>query len=361
MNKKKNSTYIYIMAGGIGSRFWPASHSGHPKQFHRLIDKDRSLIQSTYDRFRKLVPASHIFVITSEAYVELTAEHLPELAPHQIIAEPCMRNTAPATLLGTLVAHRLDPEATLIFTPADHTIELVDRFVDRLRQGVEFLDAHDGIVTLGIQATEPHTGYGYIHYLKADTSPYEVVSFKEKPQKSVAEQYLLSGDYLWNSGIFMWKAAYFIDLFKKLGPEMYAILKNIYIDDSGTISSSDLRINYPKLESISVDYMIMERASDVYTIPGDFGWSDIGNWRALYGYLKAADQTNVIQADKYLLRETNNCLIRSTSGKAIIVKGLDNYCIVESEKAILIYPMDSEQEIKQIRNEVAKQFGDDYV
>ncbi len=358
---KYKKSFVFIMAGGVGSRFWPASHSGLPKQFHRLVREDQSMIQATFERFKNLVPVSNIFVITSADYVALTAEHLPELEAHQIIAEPCMRNTAPATLLGTMVAHHFDAESSLIFSPADHVIDDVSGFEHRLGQGIEFLKNNEGIVTMGIKPTEPHTGYGYIHFLDSGAEPYEVVRFKEKPTRDVAEQYLMSGDYLWNSGIFMWRSSYYLDLFSKLAPEMYRALGEVYIDRGGRISQRDLENVYPDLENISVDYLIMERAPKVYTLPGDFGWSDIGNWRALYEYLRDCSGSNVIQAAGHVIRQSSNCLIRSEGKKLVVVKGLDNYCIVDSDKALLIYPLNDDQEVKEIREEVKRRYGDEYV
>lgn len=348
------------MAGGIGSRFWPESTSKLPKQFHSLVN-GRSLLQNTFDRFNKLVPDDQIFVITSSDYKSLTSSHLPTLKPHQIICEPMRRNTAPATLLGTLVANKLDSNSVCIFTPADATIADVDLFLADIDKGAKFLTDNDGIVTLGIDPTEAHTGYGYIHYDKQGEVPYKVHSFKEKPTSDIAEQYLTSGEYLWNAGIFLWRSNYLLTLFEQLAPEMFEQMKILRIDGIGQIDADQLKVIFSDLENISVDFLIMERAPLVYTIPGNFGWSDIGNWRALHGYLKKDKNQNVAQAEKHILKNTNNCLIRTKGQKLIVIKGLKDYCVVENDDVLMIYPLGDEQEIKIIRQEVEDNFGEQYI
>lgn len=355
--------YVSIMAGGVGSRFWPVSTEGHPKQFIDILGTGKSLLRLTFERFLKIVPRENIYVVTHVQYRTKILEQLPEILDHQVITEPSRNNTGPAVAYTAFKIFEKDPEANIIMTPADHVIEKEDVFVEKIKAGLAYSRQHQVLLTLGIQPNRPDTGYGYIHFgNNVDLSNgktlngqiCKVLDFKEKPDLETAERYLNSGDYLWNAGIFIWKASVILEAFKKLDHNTYACLHKgtgLYNTEK---EEGFIREYFPKTSNLSVDYAIMEKADNIFTIPADIGWSDLGTWKALHEYLPKEKENNVVYADHQLLIECKNNLIKTPKNKLVVVKGLEDYIIIDEEDVLMIYPKNLEQEIKQVQQEAIR-------
>lgn len=343
------------MAGGVGSRFWPASKESRPKQFLDILGTGRSLIQMTFDRFEKLVPAENIYILTHEKYRDLIKKHLPKIKDHQIIGEPSRNNTAPCVAFASLKLHQLDSDATCIVSPADHIILKEESFLNKCKTALEFANANDALLTLGIQPTRPDTGYGYINYdlsIEPKEGVYKVKQFKEKPAVEIAAQYVAEGNYVWNSGMFIWSLNSIVEAFRTHANNIYEVLAAGYDKYNTDAENEFIEIAYPTTEKISIDYAIMERAKNVYTIPADIGWSDLGTWASLYEELFDPLQKNVQVGDKQILIDSAGCMVRSGAGKLIVAKGLKDYIIIQEDDAVLIYPRADEQEIKQVTSAI---------
>lgn len=359
-----NNHYITIMAGGVGSRFWPASTEETPKQFLDILGVGKSLIRLTFERFLNLVPAERILIVTNKRYKGITQQHLPELPVENILCEPSRNNTGPCVAYTALRLQAMNPDAVFVTAPSDHVILKEEAFLNRIKEAFAFVEQNDAIVTLGIQPTRPDTGYGYIEVMgepKAqnlaeeampDTHhvvpPKKVSSFREKPNLETAKQYVANGSYLWNAGIFIWKAKELIASFDKNEPEITKILSEEIAQYNTEGEQLYIDRVYPNTPRISVDYAILERADNVYTIPADIGWSDLGTWNSLHAYLdKDANDTVSLGAQTHLI-DTTNSIIRTDSDKVVVIKGLDNYIVVDEPGALLIYPKGDEQEIKEV-------------
>ncbi len=356
-----HSNYVAIMAGGIGSRFWPASRETMPKQFLDILGVGKSLIQLTYERFLKICPKENIFIVTNKQYRDLVKEHLPDLTDNQIIGEPSRNNTAPCIAYTAFKLHKLNAEANMVVAPSDAFIVNEDRFAALVNKGIDFTSTHDAIVTLGIKPSSPHTGYGYIQYGEgAAEDVYKVIRFTEKPPLEKAQAFVAGGDYLWNAGIFIWKAANVLKAFKTHAFEIYDILErgNPYYNSEHEQSFIDDQ--YPKTPNVSVDYAIMEKADNIYTIPSDFGWSDLGSWGALYEENQKDEHDNVINTPKQYTEDTSGCLVRVPKNKLVVLQGLEDFIVVDEGDVLLIYPRANDQKIKQIRKKVEDRFGEEY-
>jgi len=351
-----STPYVAIMAGGIGSRFWPASRTERPKQFLDILGTGKSLIRMTFERFLHLTPADRIFIVTNERYRDLVKEHLPELTDEQILGEPSRNNTAPCVAYTAFKLQALDPEANLIVAPSDHIILQEMDFLETVKKGLAFTSKNDALLTLGIQPSRPDTGYGYIEVgTVADGAIRKVASFREKPDLPTAQEYLDSGKYLWNAGIFIWKVEHLLAAFARHAPEIHRILHagpDVYNTDQETDFINDA---YPTTPNISIDYAILEKADNVYTLPSDFGWSDLGTWASLHAELPKDDNENAVTGDRVHLLETKNTLVRTPAGKQVVITGLHDYIIVDEGDVLLIHPKSREQEIKGIVAKVAKQ------
>lgn len=357
-----NNTYVAIMAGGVGSRFWPASREARPKQFLDILGTGKSLLRLTFERFLKLTDADHIFIVTNGMYKDLVKEHLPELTDNQILCEPSRNNTAPCIAYTAMKLHALDPDANMVVAPSDHLIMNEGLFLDNIHKALTFTADNDALLTLGIAPDRPHTGYGYIQFAnEGQDGIYSVKRFTEKPELEKARSFLASGDYLWNAGIFVWRASTIIGAFEQHEPAITEILgqnvscfntenEQAYIDEV-----------YPETPSISVDYAIMERAKNVFTIPAQFGWSDLGAWVSLHTEMPRTEDGNAIQAKQVLLHDTHNSLIRLPEGKLGVIAGLDDYIIVDEGDVLLVCPKSREQEIKALRKQVGDVFGPGYL
>ena len=355
--------YVAIMAGGIGSRFWPGSRINRPKQFLDILGVGKSLIQLTYERFLKLCPREHIFIVTNARYKELVKEQLPDLSDGQILCEPSRNNTAPCIAYAAFKLHGLNPNANFVVAPSDHIILDETAFVNTLQQGLTFTATNDALLTLGIQPSRPDTGYGYIRY-EADTKNgvHKVLNFTEKPDLPRAQQFLDEGTYLWNAGIFVWKVGSIIKALERHVPAIFKTFDAIRGQLNTPQEQAIVDEVYPTTPKISIDYAIIEKASNVYTIPSNFGWSDLGTWNALHVEAQHRDEhNNVIFGSQVITENTSNCLIRTPDDKLVILKDLDDYIIVDEQDVLLIYPKSKEQEIKAVTKTVAEQNGERFL
>lgn len=345
---KKNNTYCVIMAGGIGTRFWPLSTSKFPKQFHDVLGTGKTLIQQTYDRLKKLTSADQIFVITDRVYTDLVKEQIPEMSDMQIIAEPMGMNTAICALYSAMKIAKIDPEANILLCPSDHLILDEQKFAEKANLALENIAKQDGLYTLGIQPTRPDTGYGYIQYVEDEGSIKKVKTFTEKPNRELAESFLHSGDFLWNSGIFIWSAQTIIKAFETYLPEMYQSLKSIEEHLNTEKEAKLIQKVYPTIQKISIDVGIMEKHKNVFVIPSSFGWSDLGTWTSLYENHDRDKHRNAVTGDWAKLYHSKGNMVHIENEKAVVIEGLENYIVVDTDKALLICPLDSDQEVKSM-------------
>ncbi|HLU92931.1 MAG TPA: mannose-1-phosphate guanylyltransferase [Membranihabitans sp.] len=351
-NDSLKNTYFVIMAGGIGSRFWPASRKSLPKQFLDILGTGRSLIQMTYDRIRPLVPPSQILVMTHERYRDLVRDHLDELPQENVLVEPCRQNTGPCVAYVSFHLDALNPEANMVILPADHLITKEEYFRETLKHALDYVAVHPDILTLGMAPHRPDTGYGYIQLGKETgvEAIRKVESFREKPDLDKAKQYLSDGGFVWNAGIFITKVSTMQDAFEAHAPDIFNILnvRDVY----GTQEEKSFILeNYPMTPSISVDYAIMEKAKNVVCMVVDIGWSDIGTWKSLYELRHGEEEGIVINTKEknWDITASDSLMIHSSGDKKIIIRGLHNMLIVDQEDILMIWPLDEEQEIKNVQ------------
>ncbi len=355
--------YVAIMAGGVGSRFWPASREARPKQFLDILGTGKTLLQLTYDRFLPLIQKENIFVVTNAAYIDLVTEQLPGLKDNQILAEPSRNNTAPCLAFTAFKLQNLNPKASFIVASSDHLITNEAEFLRNIEKSLVFTQNNDALMTLGITPSNPNTGYGYIQYNRHDTNKngiYKVKSFTEKPQLEKAKEFVAAGNYLWNAGIFVWSVKSLLKAFKNHSADIFSIFEkgeNLFNTDG---EQKFINEHYPTTPSISIDYAILEKAENVYTIPCDFGWSDLGAWGALYQESEKDDNQNVFQGSNIIATETQNCFVRVPDDKLVILRGVEDMIIVDDDNVLLIYPKSKEQEIKQVNELVKKTKGIQY-
>ena len=363
-NNNHTQRYCVIMCGGIGSRFWPSSTQAKPKQFIDFMGTGRSLLQMTYDRIRPLVPAENILVVTNADYIPQIREQLPELAEKQILAEPARRNTAPCILWA---AHHIKalagPEASMIVTPSDHLILKPEVFRDAVEHGFDFVEHNDAILTLGIEPSRPETGYGYIQ-MDAEVEPalHKVKTFTEKPDRELAKVFLASGDFKWNAGVFLWR----VDNFLKAMAEHSSDLASRFQKGEGKYATEKekrfIQKEFPACPAESIDYALMEKASNVYVRRVDPAWSDLGTWGSLYEQLPKNRQGNVTSGCQVLAYDTKGTIFSEEKpDKVIVAHGLDGYVVADTADALLICPLSEEQRIKQYVNDVKSHLGDKYL
>lgn len=344
-----NNYYAIIMAGGVGSRFWPVSTTDYPKQFHDMLGSGDTLIQKTFSRLAKLIPTENIYILTNERYNDLVLEQLPMVEQEQILLEPAMRNTAPCILYASLKIKKQNPDALMVVAPSDHWIEDEDEFGKNLKQCFDFCEKEDALLTLGIQPTFPNTGFGYIEFDKTDENPLKKVNqFREKPDYETAKSFLDAGNFLWNAGIFIWSVNSIISSFEKFQPQMTALFMNGYNDFNSALEKDFIDNNYATAENISIDYAVMEKANNVYVLPATFDWNDLGTWGSLHEKLDKDENNNGVINAKVILENSSNNIIRSDADKIIVINGLSDYIIVDKEGVLMIYPKSKEQDIKLI-------------
>ena len=340
-----------IMAGGKGERFWPRSRRNMPKQFLSLTDDGKTMIQLTVERIKPLVTIEDVFIVTNKDYKALVKEQLPSLPEENIILEPMAKNTAPCIGLASMYIKKKYEDAVMVVLPSDHLIKFNGIFVNTLKDAIEVAEQKNNIVTIGITPTYPETGYGYINFGKEkentkNNNVYEVERFVEKPNIELAKEYLFSGKFLWNSGMFVWKASTILAQFQHFLPDMYQGLIEIEETIGTEEEESTLERKFHDFTPVSIDFGIMEKAEDIYTIPGSFGWDDVGSWLALERFNKTNDNGNVIQGNVISI-ETKNSIIQG-SKKLIATVGIDNLIVVDTDDALLICEKENAQDIKRV-------------
>lgn len=355
-----NSNYFaVIMAGGVGSRFWPVSTPEFPKQFHDMLGSGETLIQKTFNRLSQLIPKENILILTHENYKDIVQEQLPAVEYSNIILEPAMRNTAPCILYAAMKIKKINPNAVMIVAPSDHWIEDEVQFVSNLQRTFDVCERDGVLMTLGIVPTFPNTGYGYIEFNKLDSRPIKkVVQFREKPDYVTARKFIQSRHFLWNSGIFVWSVSAILDAFSEFQPVMSELFDKGF-EKYDTPEEKDFILeHYPLAENISIDYAIMEKANNVYVIPATFDWNDLGTWGSLYDKLPKDEYDNaVVNAQTFFNNATNN-IVRTDKEKVVVVDGLNDYIIVDKKDVLLIYPKKKEQEIKNVSSFVESKLRD---
>lgn len=345
------NNHLVIMAGGIGSRFWPVSSEERPKQFLDILGTGKTLIQLTLERFKTVIPVENVWVVTSADYKDIVAEQLPEVPADHVLLEPCRRNTAPCICYVSWRIKKLNPKANIVVAPSDHIIADVAAFRSAIADALEFAAETDAIVTLGVQPTHAETGYGYI---KADMSYsssrkaniYRVDAFKEKPTKEVAEQYLKEKNYLWNSGLFVWSVSTIVNAFRVYQPELSRTFEQLMPHYGEPSEQKYVDEVFPDCENISVDYAILEKAEEVFVYPADFGWSDLGTWGSLRQQVAQDKYGNAAIGPDIDLYETRDSIIHTANLKKVVVQGLDGYIVVEKDGVLLICKLSEEQRIK---------------
>lgn len=348
--------HVVIMAGGVGSRFWPMSTPDYPKQFVDVFGSGRTFIQMTFDRFKGLVEPENVWVVTSERYANIVKEQLPEIPTSNILLEPCRRNTAPCIAYVSWRIKVKDPQANLVITPSDHLITDVYEFQRVIKSALNFTAETDAIVTLGMKPTRPETGYGYI---KADLGAvslrnkeiYRVDEFKEKPNLETAKEYIKNKEYFWNSGLFIWNVETIVNALRVYAPDVSNIFESqqsVY----GTDKEQEV-INkvFPTCPSISIDYAVMENADEIFVFPSDFGWSDVGTWGSLHTLAPVDANGNNAVGENIKFYESKNCVVHTTEEKRVIIQGLDGYIVAEKNDTLLICKLEEEQRIKDFSEE----------
>jgi mannose-1-phosphate guanylyltransferase len=383
--KMNHNNYIIIMAGGVGSRFWPMSTEEKPKQFLDVLGIGKSLLQQTVARFKTVAPAENILIVTSAKYKALVAEQCPELLESNILLEPCMRNTAPCIAYAAYKIKALNADANIVVAPSDHLITNETEFIRIIENGLDFTANNDALLTLGIQPHRPETGYGYIQANSVDSNqssvisknpnigsegeayetmlnaestdngqlttdnPFKVAAFKEKPNLETAKEYLAAGNYFWNSGIFLWSLKSILSAFESFVPEVAAIFQKgeeFYNTDKEQAFIDEM---FPTCTNISIDYAVMEKANNIFVQPADFGWSDLGTWGSLWEKRERNEAGNTVVGEKVHLFEAGNCIVNMPNDKKVVIQGLQDYIVVEDNEVLLICKKEEEQRIKEFR------------
>jgi mannose-1-phosphate guanylyltransferase len=353
-----SNNFCVIMAGGIGSRFWPLSRTQKPKQFLDILGTGKSLIRQTFERFKTIIPAENFFVVTNMDYIEIVKEHIPELSYHQIIGEPLRRNTAPCIAYANFKIKLQNPNANIVVAPSDHLILKENDFLDVVKLGLDYVEKNDALVTLGIKPSRIETGYGYIQVdnhksdIKVNKTIRKVKTFTEKPDFELAKVFFESGEFYWNSGIFFWSLKSILKAFDKHLPDINHSFGAIENQLNTENENNVIENTYTHCKNISIDYGIMEKAENVDVICSDFGWSDLGTWGSLYEHLDKDTEGNSYQGENILGYENKNCLINLPNDKIAVIQGLEDYIVVESANILLICKKKDEQKIKNYVNDV---------
>ena len=362
MNK---NNFCIIMAGGVGARFWPMSRQNHPKQFIDILGTGETLIQSTFRRFEKVCPPENIYIVTNEIYKEQVLKQLP-VTEEQVLCEPTRRNTAPCIAYANYRILERNPEANIVVAPSDHIIQKEEIFTEVITSALAATAENDWLLTLGIRPSRPDTGYGYIQYddaegCKKDLRIKKVKTFTEKPKLDMAKQFLSSGDFLWNSGIFIWKLKTILAAFDKHLPEVNELFKAGIGKYATKEEDGFIKETYTMCKSISIDYGVMEKADNVYVLASDFGWSDLGTWGSLYETRTKDKNENAVVGNNVMLYESSNCIVNMPKDKLVVLHGLDDYIVVDDNGILLVCRKGDEQHIRQFVNDVMIEKGDKYI
>lgn len=360
-----SKTFVVIMAGGIGSRFWPMSRTDRPKQFLDILGTGRTLLQQTYDRSLAICPKENILVVTNAFYRDLVLEQLPELESNQVLLEPARRNTAPCVAYAAFRIHAIDPDACMVVAPSDHLIMKDAAYTNLVKKALKTASSQDALITLGITPSRPDTGYGYIQFKEdetaGDASVKKVKTFTEKPDHEMAEQFIASGEFLWNAGIFVWSAKAILEAFSTYLPDVYQLFDEGRESFATDEEEAFIKRTYTHCTNISIDYGIMEKADNVYTLAADIGWSDLGTWGSLYAFSDKDDDGNVVQGRNVVAYDTHDCIVNVPNDKLVVLQGMEGMIVVESNGTLLICRKDEEQQIKRIVNDVKATKGDRFV
>lgn len=361
MSSKHN--YVAIMAGGIGSRFWPMSRTAFPKQFLDILNTGKTLIQHTYERYKKMVPEENIFIITSSEYIPIVKKQLPQVADENILGEPSRKNTAPCVAYVSFKLLKKDPHANLVVAPADHLVTETNEFIKTSKKALDFVNHINAFVTLGIKPTHPNTGYGYIQHDTTAAAPdiFKVKTFTEKPNEELAKTFIASGDFLWNAGIFIWKVKNIVTAFEKYLPEMYEVFAAEKEKFNTAQEKEAIEQIYPQCTNISIDFGIMEKADNVYIIPSSFGWSDLGTWNSAWDNMERDYLGNAVAGKNVMIMDATKCMVHVEDSKLVVLQGLDDFIIVDTKDALLVCKKEKEQEIKDFVAEVKRNKGDKYL
>lgn len=359
----KKHHYVAIMAGGIGSRFWPMSRTGLPKQFLDILGTGKTLIQQTFERYNKLVPKENIYVITAHEYESILKKQIPELPVENILCEPSRKNTAPCIAYIAFKLFNKDPKASMIAAPADNLIMDSVEFVKTANKALDFVDHINALLTIGVKPTYPNTGYGYIQHETRETAPdvFKVKTFTEKPNEELAKTFIASGDFLWNAGIFTWKVKNIIAALEKHAPELYELFsseKELYNTDK---EKELIETIYPQCTNISIDFAVMEKAENVYVIPASFAWSDLGTWNSAWENKEKDYFGNAVVGNNVMVVDASNCIVHVPDNKLVLLQGLKDFIVVDTKDVLLICRKDKEQDIKEYVAEVKRNKGDKYL
>lgn len=360
-----NSNYCVIMAGGIGSRFWPLSKIERPKQFLDILGMGRTLLQQTYDRFIQLMPAEQIFIVSNLEYRELIAEQLPDIPEENILLEPMRRNTAPCIDYANFRIQQKDPNANIVVAPSDHLIVKEADFLNYVLEGLDFVEKNDALLTMGIVPSRPETGYGYIQSVQEKVPGYEstglrkVKTFTEKPDLKLAKVFLDSGDFYWNAGIFFWSLKSIMHAFDTFLPEIHSLFKEGAASYGTKDEQGFIEDTYSSCKNISIDYGVMEKADNVYVLVSDYGWSDLGTWGSLYEQLEKDENQNSVTGKHVFIHDSSGNIVNVQDDKLVVLQGLKDYVVVQNKDIILVCRREEEQKIKQFVNEIRAEIGDD--
>ncbi len=358
--------FCVIMAGGVGSRFWPLSRSNRPKQFLDILGTGKTLLRQTFERFEKVCPVENIFVVTNKDYGDLVQEQLPELKRTNILLEPMRKNTAPCIAYANFRIQKINPEAKIVVAPSDHLIIRESEFIRTIEQGLSFVDQADALLTLGIKPSRIETGYGYIQAANGDIRPdipnlKKVKTFTEKPDYEMARVFYESGDFFWNAGIFFWSLSSIMRAFNK----HLSDIQNLFEEREGVfgtkVETEHLENIYGNCTSISIDYGIMEKASNVYVLCSDFGWSDLGTWGSLYEHLPHDQHRNAVTGSHVMTFDVENSIVQVEGNKLLVLQGLEGYIVVDTHDALLIFRKEDEQKLKQVINDVKMEKGEGFL
>ena len=351
-----NNNHLVIMAGGVGSRFWPMSTTEKPKQFIDVLGVGRSLLQLTFDRFKGICSPENVWVVTNRSYKDLVLEQLPEIPGTNILCEPCRRNTAPCIAYVSWRIKSKDRNANIVVTPSDHIVTNCEEFKRVISQCLKFTSETDAIITLGMKPTRPETGYGYIQADLSSCSPrnkeiFRVDSFREKPDLETAKKYIQNKSYFWNAGIFIWSVNTIVNAFRIYQPAISKIFESLQPVYGTPKEQEEIDLRFPECENISVDYAIMEKAEEIFVCPADFGWSDLGTWGSLLVQTKKDLYGNGVIGENVSLFDTHNCIVHTLDKKKVVIQGLDGYIVADDGNKLLICKLSEEQRIKQFSSD----------
>jgi mannose-1-phosphate guanylyltransferase len=354
------------MAGGVGSRFWPMSRTAHPKQFLDILGTGQTLLQQTYNRFVRLCPKENIFIVTNDSYIDLVKEQIKGISPENILSEPARKNTAPCVAYASYKINKINPNALIVVAPSDHLITKEDTFIKAIKACYVKAASEDCLVTLGIRPSRPDTGYGYIQFIESavkekDKRIKKVKTFTEKPDLDMAKFFLQSGDFLWNSGIFIWSVKSVINAFDKHSHEMHTVFNEGNEFYNTPKESEFIAKAYSNCKNISIDYAIMEKAENVYVRSSIIGWSDLGTWGSLYDHIKHDSDENAVVGKNVMVYDSKNCIVNVPKDKLVVMQGLDGYIVVESDGILLICRKEDEQQIRTFVNDAKILKGEKYV